>query len=248
MHEIICQFAAEYGLTRSEVIAEIERTLSSVLSRWYKRKVVVVYSQGIKASIYDEANGEIMQKELDLTKLRGWNTIIRILRTNMMEISCRNEIRTLKRHEREMRWGEIVRRDSDGSLHVEIEIEDGCPITAICPSNRIGIHEHDHLTVGQRRAFHIRRIDMVMFENVPRIVVIVDRVSKTLVENLLKSKVDDDVHIRCVKRYVGHKSIVVSSRRLPREAIIAVDRELREGIEVKLLNGKKGKCHFRVIG
>jgi hypothetical protein len=34
---------------------------------------------------------------------------------------------------------------------------------------------------------------------------------------------------------VGHKSIVLATRRLPREAIVAVDRELREQMEVHIV-------------
>ena len=72
----------------------------------------------------------------------------------------------------------------------------------------------------------------------PRTKVILDRVSKTLTENLLRHHLGDSVELfqlRCLKRYVGHKSIVLTTRRLPKEVIIAVDRELRERIEVKIV-------------
>jgi hypothetical protein len=59
-----------------------------------------------------------------------------------------------------------------------------------------------------------------------------------LTENLLRHHLGDTAdrfHFRCLKRYVGHKGIVLTTRRLPRKVIIAVDRELRERIEVKIV-------------
>ena len=91
---------------------------------------------------------------------------------------------------------------------------------------------------GQRRAFHLRCIEPVLVNGTPRTKVILDRVSKTLAENLLCHHLGDAAHrfhFRCLKRYVGHKSIVLTTRRLPREVIIAVDRELQERIEVRIV-------------
>lgn len=72
----------------------------------------------------------------------------------------------------------------------------------------------------------------------PRTEVVLDRVSKTLTENLLRHYLGSPAsryQLRCLKRYVGHKSIVLSTRRLPREAIKAVDRELQERVEVRIV-------------
>ncbi len=78
----------------------------------------------------------------------------------------------------------------------------------------------------------------------PRLKVIVDRVSKTLVENLLRNQMGhgaEKVQFRCVKRYVGHKSIVLTTKPLPKTAIIAVDRELKERVQVKIVKSLAGK-------
>ena len=72
----------------------------------------------------------------------------------------------------------------------------------------------------------------------PRTKVVLDRVSKTLTENLLRHYLGlaaGQYQFRCLKRYVGHKSLVLSTKRLPREAIKAVDRELQERIEVRIV-------------
>ena len=91
---------------------------------------------------------------------------------------------------------------------------------------------------GQRRAFHLRRAEPVLVKGTPRAKVVLDRVSKTLTENLLRHHLGDAAqrfHFRCLTRYVGHKSIVLTTRRLPREVIVAVDRELQERIEVRIV-------------
>jgi hypothetical protein len=65
----------------------------------------------------------------------------------------------------------------------------------------------------------------------------VDRVSKTLVETLLKEQLGysaEKMTIRCTKRYVGQKSFVVTSRRIPKPAIMAVTRELKEHMQVRV--------------
>ena len=59
-----------------------------------------------------------------------------------------------------------------------------------------------------------------------------------LFRSLLRHHLGDGAHrfhFRCLKRYVGHKSIVLTTKRLPREVIIAVDRELQERIEVRIV-------------
>jgi hypothetical protein len=150
------------------------------------------------------------------------------------------QVRLLKGFERRLLWGEVVRNTAGYPLLVETEIIPDEPIIAVCPLNRIGLHERHagRLQPGQRRAFHLRRAEPVLVKGTPRAKVVLDRVSKTLTENLLRYHLGDAAHrfqFRCLTRYVGHKSIVLTTRRLPREVIIAVDRELQERIEVRIV-------------
>ncbi|MCP3928861.1 MAG: hypothetical protein GY705_07155, partial [Bacteroidetes bacterium] len=43
-HQIIDAFVNKHGLSKGQVIAEIERTFSSMLSRWHRKNVVVVFT------------------------------------------------------------------------------------------------------------------------------------------------------------------------------------------------------------
>jgi len=145
-----------------------------------------------------------------------------------------------KPFERELLWGEITAIDAERNFYVETEVVPGERVTAICPLNRIGLHERHtrNFSLGRRRAFHLRRVEPVFLNGTPRLKVIVDRVSKTLVENLLRSHLGSEaerIRFRCVKRYVGHKSIVLTTKPLPKKAIIAVDRELKERVQVTIV-------------
>jgi putative transposon-encoded protein len=89
-----------------------------------------------------------------------------------------------------------------------------------------------------KRAFHIRRVDPVVLGGIPRLKVMVDRVSKNLVEALLREQIGgtgENITIRCTKRYVGQKSFVVTSKRIPKPAIVAVAKELGEPLQVRFI-------------
>jgi len=244
-NEIVNSFVDRYGLTRGEVMAEIEKSFSQVLSKWHGLETVVMFSEDQLIALgYHQARGAVKQTPIDLATMRGWNTIKRILDRNLSKAACLKEVACYKRNEREMRWGEIIGKKEDGVLLVEIEIESGTTIIATCQSNHIGLHERNRLSVGERRAFHLRRVDPVLLHNTPRVKVTVDRVSKTLVENLLLSDLPDgNTQIRCLNRYVGHKSFIESNIFLPKKAIQAVSQELNEHIQVKVIKTAKG-CRY----
>jgi len=86
-------------------------------------------------------------------------------------------------------WGKITACDPEQNLYVAIEAIPGELVTAICPLNRIGIHERrtGDFAIGSKRAFHLRRVEPVLLHGIPRLNVVVDRVPKTLVETLLRS-------------------------------------------------------------
>lgn len=243
--KIISSFVDKYGLSRGEVMAEIEKTFSAILSKWHGQEVVVLFGNGhLMALGYHGSFGTVKQTPIELTSMRGWNTIKRQLNLNLGKAACLKEVARYKRKEREMRWGEILREKLDGNFDVEIEIEQGKPVIAVCQCNHIGVHEQDIFGIGQRRAFHLRRVEPVFMNNTPRVKIIVDRVSKTLVESLLLSQLQKkNVKIRCLNRYVGHKSFVESSMFLPKKIILAASHELNEHIQVRVVKTAKD-CRF----
>jgi hypothetical protein len=242
MKEIITLFTGKYGLTRPEVMAEIETVFSATLSRWYGMEVMVFFRESLhlEAVVYNNSGGIIMQQQVDLAEIRGRNTLLRQLEENLGKLIVLKQVARYKSFERELVWGEITAYDREKNLYAETETIPGEKVIACCPLNRLGVHERNSLEfhVGQRRAFYLRKVEPVILNGTPRLKVVVDRVSKTLVEKLLNSQLGprgDKIQIRCVKRYVGHKSIVLTTKRLPKAAIIAVDRELKERVQVKIV-------------
>jgi len=242
MKEIIALFTGKYGLTRAEIMAEIETVFSILLSQWYGMGVMVFFREdlNLEAVAYNHTGGVIIQSQVDLSKMKGRNTLIRRLEENLGKVVVLKQAVRYKFFERELVWGEITAYDAEKNLYIETEPIPGEKVIACCPLNRLGVHERDSIgfAVGQRRAFHLRRVEPVFLNGTPRLKVLVDRVSKTLVENLLRSQLGasaEKVQIRCIKRYVGHKSIVLTTKRLPKAAIMAVDGELKEGVQVKVV-------------
>ncbi|MDY0390725.1 MAG: hypothetical protein RBQ88_07350 [Desulfobulbus oligotrophicus] len=242
MQSIILSLASRYGLSAAEVIQEIESAFTLQLSQWYRRKVMVFLREGMCLEVvaYGKKNGLPVQRILDLPAILSCNQFTTILENHLTTAAVIKKVRRIKPFDRQLLWGEVVRNRPGDHLLVETEITPDEPIIATCSLNRIGLHERNtgRLQPGQRRAFHLRRIDPVLVNGTPRIKVVLDRVSKTLTENLLRHHLGDAAYrfqFRCLKRYVGHKSIVLTTRKLPREVIIAVDRELQERIEVRIV-------------
>lgn len=231
-----------------ETIQKIETVFSSMLSLWYRMEVMVFFREDlqIEAIAYDHTGGIILQKPVDLSETRGRNTLKKQLEMHLAKASVLKQTARYKPFERELLWGEISACDVDQNLYIDTEIIQGEQLTAICPINRIGLHERrsNNCALGRKRAFHLRRVEPVMLNGTPRLKVTVDRVSKTLVETLLKSQLEDGggkTALRCVKRYVGHKSIVLATRPLPKAAVIDVDRELKERVQVEIVKSLTGR-------
>ncbi len=241
MQKIISLFTGKYDLTRNEVVSEVEKVFSEILSRRYGCEVMTVFRQDLQleAVAYNETGGIVQQRIVELNNIRGWNSIKRDLENNLLKASVLKQTRQYKYYEQELRWGEIIAIDAEKNYHVEIEIFPGETVTAVCPLNRVGIHERSSVgfSIGTKRAFHVRRVDPVFLNGTPRLKVVVDRVSKTLVEGLLKEQLGysaEKMTIRCIRRFVGQKSFVVTSRRIPKPAIMAVTRELKEHMQVRV--------------
>ena len=242
MQSIILSLASRYALSTTEVIQEIESAFARQLSQWYRQEVMVFLREGTQLEVvaFGKRNGLPVQQILNLPAVLSRNQFKSILENHLATAAVIKQVRLLKGFERRLLWGEVVRNRVGDHLLVETEIIPDETIIATCPLNRIGLHERHagRLQPGQRRAFHLRRIEPVLVNGTPRTKVVLDRVSKTLTENLLRHHLGDAAHrfhFRCLTRYVGHKSIVLATRRLPREVIIAVDRELQERIEVRIV-------------
>ena len=242
MQSIIASLASRHGLSRAEVLLEIESALSALLSRWYRREVQIHFRQdlSLEAVAYVRVNGVVHQRVIDLPALLERSRLSDFLERRLETAGVCQQVRRYKPCEHNLLWGEIVGSDAEGNLRVATEILPGEPVLALCPLNRIGVHERctGGFQVGQRRAFHLRRVEAIERNGIARVQVVLDRVAKTLVETLLREQLGtaaERIRIHCLKRYVGHRNLVVTDRRLPKAAILSVDHELRERVEVRIV-------------
>jgi len=242
MQSIIASLAVQHGLSKAETLQEIESAFSIILSRRYRLEVMVYFREDLRleALAYNKVGGVILQRALDLPTILSRNTLRKYLEEHLAMAAVFKLVRRYKSVEKNLLWGEVTGCDPEYNLYVETEILPGERTIAVCPSNRVGLHERygGHFGAGQLRAFHLRRVEPVSLNGTPRLKVVLDRVSKTLVETLLRDHLEFDskqIKLRCVKRYVGHKSIVLATKQLPKKAIIAVDRELKERVQVQIV-------------
>jgi len=155
MQEIITSFVYKHGINRAEVMTEIEAVFPAMLSRWYHLPVMVFFRKDrqLEAVAYDDSGGLIMQKPIELAKMNGRKTILRYLGNTLAQVAVLKQTNHYKFYEKELLWGEITSRDAEQNLYVEVEVIPGEKVTAICPLNRIGLHERHsgNFSIGQNR-------------------------------------------------------------------------------------------------
>lgn len=124
MQEIISLFAGKYGLTRNEVMAEIENVFSTILSQWYRLEVLVFFRKDLQleAVAYSRIGGLVIQRNINLAEIRGPNTLKRNQEKSLLKAAVLKQTKQYKYYEKQLCRGEIVICDSRKNFHVEIEV------------------------------------------------------------------------------------------------------------------------------
>ena len=140
MQKAIQQFASQYGLTRNEVLAEIEEVFSSILSQWYGLNTMVFFQKDLEmeAVLYIQINGTTVQRFVDFREIRGANTLLKNLNIALSKAAIIKQTKKYKFYERELRWAEVLACRPSGEILVEVEIVPGEVVIAVCPLNRPG--------------------------------------------------------------------------------------------------------------
>lgn len=238
---ILLEFRREYSLSHEKVLAGVEKALTNLLSRRYGKDVSVFFDGDDLSCFvfYENTEGIMHQRELSLQTIRGWNTLKKHIRFELLMASVWQDYERYKSVEKQARWGEIVHVAADGMLYIDIEILPGEVVTCVCPNRFQMPKERGALGIGDRNAWHVRKIEVTIVENVPRLTVTLDRISKNLPVELLYARLLADPtnqkvpeKITCTKRYAGGTSKIKSTGFIPKDVIKAVSSELKEGLEV----------------
>ncbi len=252
--KIIDQFVDKYGFPRKRVIIEIERVFSAMLSRWYGMHVAVLHKEnGFRAYVNSKTTGDSLPREIDLyaEKPKGWETFRRAIERNMLEAAC---IDQYYRHKgaRMMAWGTIINIIPGSKLIVQMALAEGFGIFAECLLNRISAHERrtSAFAIGETRAFWVKAIHPVTLNDTPRLSVILNRTAKNLPAMLLKEQLEKqkitDIAVRCSRRFPGHKSFITANKFVPKNAILQVENELHEYVQVNFDKNWRPPCQFKI--
>lgn len=241
----IAELAQEYGVQEFEIISTIEDLFSQHLSRWHKESVLVrlLEDYTFDATVFNPLTGNLESRKITANSLKinstkGFNSIRRQIAKILYRKAILKEVSLYRQFLHEIVRGEVALVDkTTGRLYVEIELRKGEPLTAMCEYQYQTpyMKKNAHYLVGEKMEFHLNKVEMVEFQGVPRINVYLDRTSRILVTKLLKRQLNGSAattKLSCVKRVVGGYSLILSNQRLPKEAIVAVDRELKERITV----------------
>lgn len=241
----ITELTEEYGLQEFEVISTVEELFGQHLSRWHNESVMVrlLEDYTFDATVFNSLTGDLEPRKLTANSLKinsdkGFNSIRRQIAKQLYRKATLKEASLYRQFLHEIVKGEVVLVDkATGRLYVEIELRKGELFTAICESQYQTpyMKKNAHYLLGEIMDFHLNKVEVVEIQGVPRTNIYLDRTSRILVTKLLKRQLNGSAattRLSCVKRVVGGYSLVLSSERLPKEAILAVDRELKEKITV----------------
>lgn len=227
---------AKYDLSTPEAALAIEEAISGALSNAFNMDILV--------SVGDEMEVVALgDRQIDLASLsRQLKRQIRyqIERELEKHQSLREQeyLRTLRgRHI----LGEVRRIAPNGDLSVALEVEDHLRrfiLTGTCYARQVPPHERSCLHIGARKTFLITSVLPVVEKDKAKVLIRLSRTSKSLAESLLREMTGEQ-SIRCQRRIAGAFSEIKTSQRIPKEAILAVGKELGERIIVRAVASKK---------
>jgi hypothetical protein len=241
LYNFIKHIRENYTLETHEIVYIIEKVFSEILSTRFKTKVLVFVTNDnqIIADKIINKNGISEQVSIDIDILKGIKGINKQILFAIQKAEVLNKINSFKKYIGQLKRG-TIKQIKDGNIYVDLDLGDINQI-AICPNGLYG--KHESFKNGQTKAFNIKNIMMSIENNIPVFQILLDRITRKLPENLINeqlSKVEKErAKIRCTKRITGGKSIIYSNKRIKKEIIKAVDRELKERVIIRFHNKNK---------
>lgn len=229
---------AKYGLSPDETALAIEDAITATLSAAFSTEVHVRLGERVEISALRSTSDPDFYA-VDPAALSG---------------QLRRQVRQRIEHELEKRqtlrdWerlrclrGSLVRGEPgkhlpNGDLPVTLQIEDhyrGLILTGLCPCRYLPPQERGPLATGTLKTFFVTSVLPVWERRRAKVLIRLSRTSPALPELLLRQLSGAD-GLRCRRRIAGAFSEIDTPRPLPREAILAVGRELGERIIVRVL-------------
>lgn len=220
----------KYSLSNEEIVASIEKVVSTVMARVTKKDADFHLDRG-EIHIYD-TNKQVIQAD-SINK-----SIMRLIKSMLIRElylkSVINEHEAIIRLNNSVIGGYVSRISADGSIYIEAENGDRV-FYGVCKRIHQTPKERNKYKLGQYYSFYVNKITLSCDHLANE--VSLSRTSKNLVSGLLQeallSRFIEDIQVVCKRRIAGIASEVIASKKMPKDCIVAVSRELKERIVVK---------------
>jgi len=236
------ELALKHRLSPEETISIMAAALSASLTTTFRSRVITCMD-GESLRIYAEERYGAGIREIVYQGLR--RNDIRLFRRRfereLMKRKAFDEHEYLSTLQGTLVRGVIDRVQDDGSLFVLIFIEelfDCRELYALCPLCGQSSHERSALRRGVARFFYVSSVRLVKVHGIFRHEILLNRITPRLTE-LLLIKLSGHTGFKCLRRIVGKMSLVVSTTKIPRNAVKAAGQELGERIIVRWNSSKR---------
>lgn len=234
-YSLLNELSDKYNLSDAEVTATIEKVIADVLMKATNKDVECNIDRG-EIYIYDSDKKILPISNVNKSIVRHIRSVLRKALYLQEAIKRYDEIKNLINT---VVGGYIKKNLPDGSLYVELDSNKN--IYGICKVENQPPKERGKYRLGEYYNFYVNRI-VTLSEPVDNMVIL-SRTSKSLVVELLKksvrNKLLEDIEIACENRIAGYVSKVRVSKRIPKECILDVSKELQERIIVKYQQNNK---------
>lgn len=229
------------GLPESEALDAAEVAIARVLTRALRMSVSVTICEQMRITAYPE-EGEPVKLSLNAIDRKLRRHLLYQIELELQKRRTLHEADRLKELRGNSATGEISRIASDGSLFVSLEIADcyrRLILAGVCPLRCQPLHEQGLYTLGSVKEFYITSVVPVMVNRrSTKVRILLSRTSKELPRLMLqeRSRVSG---VQCLRRLPGGYSDIVTPKRIPKDVINSVGKELGEHLNVSILKAQR---------
>jgi hypothetical protein len=231
------EILSESGLPTDEALNAVEVAITRTLTTALRANVCVKVDKQLEIVAYPYGNGDPVKISLDEINGKLRRHLLYQIKVELQKRRTLNEADRLKELNGFSAPGEISRIAEDGALTVYLEIADyyrRLILCGFCPPRFQPDHEREQYTIGSVKEFYISSVVPVMVnKRYSRVRILLSRTSKELPRLLLRerSRIDG---ISCIERVPGAYSTIVTPRRIAKDAINSVGKELGEHLHVSI--------------
>lgn len=231
------EILAESGLPTDEAMDAVEVAIARTLTGAFQSNVCVKIDAQLEIVVHPVGNGEPITISLNDINGKLRRHLLHQVELELQRRRTLNEADRLKELRGYSAPGEISRITEDGALIVSLEIADyyrRMILGGVCPARFQPLHERGRYTIGSVKEFFISSVVPVMVnKRYSRVRILLSRTSKELPRLLLqeRSRISG---IKCLKRVSGAYSTIVTPKRIPKDVINSVGKELGEHLHVSI--------------